>query len=289
MAAARAYTTLEVSRPSEHVALVELNRPRKRNAMNRAMWAEIRSAFESLGADGSVRAIVVAGRGLSFSAGLDLSDHMDVFGGGDGGGGGAEGADGADDVGRKALRLRKFILSYQEALSAIERCPQPVVAAVHGACVGGGVDLVCACDIRVAAADAYFCIKEVDIGLAADVGVLQRLARQVGSESLVRELAYTARRMPAQEAARAGFVSADVRADRAAAVEAAVALATEIASKSPIAVVGTKEMLVYARDHTVDEGLRYVASWNAAMLQSSDVTAAAMASMTKQKPVFSKL
>lgn len=274
------YSTLAVSEPSPGVALVELNRPRKRNAMNRAMWAEIRAAFEALAADGGVRAIVVAGRGLSFSAGLDLADHADVFGGG----GGAE-----QDVGRKALALRKFVLDYQRALSAIERCPQPVVAAVHGACVGGGVDLACACDVRVAARDAYFCIKEVDIGLAADVGVLQRIVRQVGSESLVRELAYTARRMVADEAARAGFVSADVREDREAALRGALEMAAVIAAKSPVAVAGTKEMLVYARDHTVDEGLRYVAAWNGAMLQSADVATAAVASMSKTVPVFAKL
>ena len=151
-----------------------------------------------------------------------------------------------------------------------------------------GMDLISACDIRFCSQDAKFCIKEVDVGLAADVGTLQRLPKIIGNDSLIRELTYTARNMLADEALRCGLVSR-VYENRATMVKEAMNVAKQIAEKSPIAISGSKHNLVYARDHTVDDGLNYVATWNAMMLQSEDVPKAAMAFLTKKRPVFSKL
>ena len=217
----------------------------------------------------------MAGEGRNFTAGLDLMDP------------GMPSYDG-DDVGRKAFHLRHHIKTLQESFNAMERCPQPVIAAVHGACIGGGVDMLCAANVRLCSADAYFCIKEVDVGLCADIGTLQRLPRIVGNHSLLNELALTARKWAAEEALRFGFVSA-VCDDRAALYARAMALAALIASKSPLAVAGTKENLLFSRDHTIAEGLDYVALWNAAALQSEDMPNAAAAFMMKTTATFSKL
>ncbi len=155
----------------------------------------------------------------------------------------------------------------QESFTAIEKCPQPVIAAVHSACIGGGVDLLCACDIRYASKDSFFSIKEVDVGLAADVGTLQRMPKIVGNEGFVRELAYTARRFDAKEAFERGFITRVLEC-KDATLKAALETAEVIASKSPVAVVGTKRFLVHARDHTVQEGLEYAANWNMVMLET---------------------
>lgn len=165
-----------------------------------------------------------------------------------------------------------------------------MVAAVHGACVGGGVDLISGADIRYCTDDAWFQIKEVDVGLAADVGTLQRLPKVVGGQSLARELVFTARKMFSAEALQCGFVSRTFE-NKESLVAGAVEVAATIASKSPVAVQTSKIALVYSRDHTVEEGLDYMAKMNSLMLQSEDLRIAAMALMSKgeTKPLFSKL
>ncbi|NXE57950.1 ECH1 protein, partial [Casuarius casuarius] len=196
-----------------------------------------------------------------------------------------------EDAARRAWKLRQKIRAYQESFSALEKCPKPVIAAVHGACIGGGVDLVTACDIRYCSQDAWFQVKEVDIGLAADVGTLQRLPKIVGSQSLVNELAFTARKLTAPEALSCGLVSR-VFPDKAALLQGALELAATVASKSPVAVQGTKVNLVYARDHPVPEGLRYAATWNMSMLQTEDVLKSVQAALEKKDPsevAFAKL
>ncbi|XP_066288317.1 delta(3,5)-Delta(2,4)-dienoyl-CoA isomerase, mitochondrial-like [Branchiostoma lanceolatum] len=167
--------------------------------------------------------------------------------------------DGADTA-MKALKKTTNIRQFQETFSVIEKCPKPVIAAVHSACVGGGVDLITACDIRLCTQDAWFQIKQVDIGLPADVGTLQRLPKVIGNDSLARELAFTGRRLKAEEAKQMGLVSG-IYPDREAVLEAALDLATTIASKSPIAVQVTKISMVYSRDHSVKEGLGHVVSY----------------------------
>uniref|UniRef100_A0A665U693 Delta(3,5)-Delta(2,4)-dienoyl-CoA isomerase, mitochondrial n=1 Tax=Echeneis naucrates TaxID=173247 RepID=A0A665U693_ECHNA len=274
------YTTLAISHPAESVTHVELHRPEKRNAMSKAFWREMVDCFTELSRDPDCRVVLVSGAGRIFTAGIDLMDMAsDVL------------QPQGDDTARVSWNLRQIISKYQETFSVIEKCPKPVVVAVHGACIGGGVDLITACDIRLCTQDAWFQVKEVDIGLAADVGTLQRLPKVIGSRSLVNDLALTARKMYADEAKSCGLVSR-VFADKEAMMANALEMAGEIAARSPVAVQGTKINLLYARDHSVAEGLDYMATWNMSMLQTQDVMKSAQAAMEKKSPktiVFSKL
>jgi len=275
------YDTFRVTGPDDLGVLhVELNRPGKLNAMNHKFWDECRDIFLEVPHDTSTRVVVISAQGRAFSAGLDLSDM--------GGDDGSKKSGEKPDIGRRGYHVRRHVLRIQESFNAIESCPQPVIVVGHGAVVGGGIDLMCACCIRYASKDAWFTIKEVDIGIAADVGTLQRLPKIIGHEGKLRELAYTARRFDAVEAHRIGFLS-EVFESQEAALAGAMALAKEIASKSPLGVVGTKRMLTHARDHSVQDGLDYVATWNAAALQTGDLMKAAMASVKKEKVQFSKL
>ncbi|KAM3615791.1 uncharacterized protein V6R79_007928 [Siganus canaliculatus] len=274
------YTTLAVSHPADFITHVEFHRPEKRNAMNKAFWREMVECFNAIAADEHCRVVVFSGAGKMFTAGMDLMDFAgDMIQ--------PEGT----DVARMSWNVRKVVTAAQETFSVIEKCPKPVVVAVHGACIGGGVDLITACDIRLCTQDAWFQVKEVDIGLAADVGTLQRLPKVIGSRSLVNELALTARKMYADEAKSSGLVSR-VFADKDALMAGALEMAGEIAGRSPVAVQGTKINLVYSRDHSVQEGLNYMATWNMVMLQSEDVMKSAQASLERKSPktvVFSKL
>jgi len=184
--------------------------------------------------------------------------------------------------------LHKVVTAYQSSFTSLEKCNKPVIAAVHNACIGGGVDLITAADIRYCTSDAWFQIKEVDLGLAADVGTLQRMPKVVGNVGLVREMAFSARKMPSDEALSCGLVSR-VFQDKESMLSAAFEMASTIAEKSPVAVQGTKVHLNYSRDHTVDDSLAYQAMWNGTMLQSEDLMKAAMSLMNKSKPTFSKL
>jgi enoyl-CoA hydratase/carnithine racemase len=266
------YETLDVS-VADGIAQVRLNRPAKANAMNRAMWNEIREAFRWVDAAPEARVAVLSGNGPHFTSGIDLSLLGSVQ---------AEVTDTCE--GRSREKLRRLVLDLQDTLTSLERCRKPVVAAVHGACIGGGVDLVCCADMRFAAADATFQVKEIDLGMTADVGTLQRLPRLI-PDGLCRELAYTGRKVAAHEAARMGLVNSVF--DTPEALAAGVAeVARVIASKSPLAIRGTKEMLLYARDHTVADGLNYIATWNAAMLLSADLREAFGAAMERREPAF---
>ncbi|XP_065194787.1 delta(3,5)-Delta(2,4)-dienoyl-CoA isomerase, mitochondrial-like [Sycon ciliatum] len=273
------FESLAVRRPSDFVVQVELNRPEKRNAMNRVFWKEMVECFNLLAIDENCRVVLLTGAGKSFTGGLDLMDfgpEMMRWT--------AEG----EDVSRKAMALRRFIGEMQETFSVIERCPKPVIAAVHSACIGGGVDMISACDVRYCSEDAVFQIKEVDLGLAADVGTLQRLPKIVGNDSLVRELALTAAKLDARRALEIGLVSR-VFPDQPSLVAAGLQVAKEIAARSPVAIQGTKVNLNYARDHSTAESLDFMATWNAAMLQSEDVVKAVTAQMAKTPAEFSKL
>ncbi|KAL9951007.1 hypothetical protein ACROYT_G043593 [Oculina patagonica] len=270
------FETLAVSKPQDHVVQVELNRPEKRNAMNKTFWREMIECFQQIGDDSDCRAVVLTGAGKVFTAGLDLMDM------------GSDLMTSGSDPSRQAHKLRKLILYLQESFLVIEKCPQPVIAAVHSACVGGGVDMVSNCDIRLCSADAWFQVKEIDLGLAADLGTLQKFPRIIGNDSLARELCFTGRRFTAEEAMKFGFVSR-ISPDRDSLVKDALELAGQIAKKSPIAMSGIKHNLNFSRDHSVKQGLEYMATWNMAMLQSEDILKAVQAGMTKEDPVFSKL
>ncbi len=266
------FTTLAV-RVEDHIARVELDRPDKANALDEAMWRELRAAMAWADATPEVRVVVLSGRGKHFCSGIDLAMLM-----------GVQQAIKDECQGRTNERLRAVILDLQDCLTSLERCRKPVLAAIHGACVGGGLDLVAAADLRYCSAEAHFSIKEIEIGMVADVGTLQRLPKLV-PPGLVREWAYTGRKVLAEEARSCGLVNRVY--DTPEALEAGVMdLARTIAARSPLSIRGTKEMLNHARDHSVADGLAYIATWNAAMLVSQDIQAAMMAGMTRQTPEF---
>lgn len=255
----------------QQVATVNLNRPDKANSMNAALWTELQACFEWLDAEQSVRVVILAGNGNHFCAGLDLA----MFGGLHGS---------SDEPSRRAEHLRRTILRLQDNLSAIEKCRKPVLAAIHRTCIGGGVDLVCNADMRYATEDAYFSIREIDIGMTADVGTLQRLPKLI-PDGVVRELAYTGRNMDAEEARELGFVNR-VYEDRDTMLREVMVIAQSIASKSPLAVRGSKEMLLYSRDHSVAESLNYIATWNAGMLSEADLQAGLQAQLNKSQATY---
>ena len=257
---------------ADKIAHVQINRPEKINAMNADFWKEIVEIFREIEDNDEVRVVVLSGAGKHFSSGIDLMLLASV------------GAQLGPDAGRNARTLRRKILELQESFNVVDNCSKPVIAAIQGYCLGGAIDLISACDMRYSTVDAQFSIKEIDIGMAADVGTLQRLPRIIG-DGMMRELAYTGRSIGGEEAQRLGLVNRTY-ADQDALLDGVFGIAHQIAAKSPIAVRGTKEMIRYMRDHRVDDGLEYVATWNAAMLQSADLRVAMSAHMSKQKPEF---
>ncbi|KOS21467.1 Delta(3,5)-Delta(2,4)-dienoyl-CoA isomerase, mitochondrial [Escovopsis weberi] len=283
------YEYFVVSSPSPFVAHVEINRPAKINAFSEAVWREFGRVFGQLSGDEDVRAVVLSGRGeRGFSAGLDVQDAAghEALGGqaGEAGEAGAVGRDAA----RRAKVLRRNVEEFQGCISAMEKCEKPVIAVLHGVSIGLAIDIACCADVRVCAADTRFAVKEVDIGLAADVGTLARLPKIVGSTSWVKEVCLLARDFDGAEALAAGFVSA-VAADKAAALAVALGMAGRMASKSPVAVQGTKELLNHARDHATGDALRYTGVWNSVALQAADFPAAIMSVLRKTRPTFAKL
>jgi enoyl-CoA hydratase/carnithine racemase len=259
---------------ADGVAHVELARPDKLNAMDKAMFEAIGDTFRSLGRDAAVRAVLLSGRGRHFTAGLDLEYASRQF-------------PPSDDPGRAAEARLRHIEWLQDAFSAVEQARPPVIAAIHGGCVGAGVDLASACDLRVASADAFFQVAEVDVAITADLGTLQRLGYLI-PHGVLRELTYTGRRMDADEAARYRLVNR-VEPDREKALAAGMALARTIAAKSPLAVAGAKRSLNHSRGRPVEEGLRDVALWNAAALVSADLTEAIRARLDKSEARFGPL
>jgi enoyl-CoA hydratase len=268
------YTTMTLD-VADHIATVTLNRPDKLNTMNRAFWGDMVRVFNEIDESPAVRCVVIASTGRHFTAGLDLVD----FGG--------DLVQPDIEPGRRAEQLRRFVLRMQETMSVIDRCRVPVIAAIQGGCIGGGVDLASACDMRYATDDAFFTIQEINIAITADVGTLQRLPHLL-PQGIVRELSYTGRRMPAAEAHAYGLVNRTFP-DQAAMLDGVMTVARDIAGKAPLAVTGTKEMLNYARDHTIADGLNYVATWNAAMLSAADLTEAFGAQQQKRSADYPDL
>ncbi len=258
---------------ADAIAWIELNRPDKANALNGTLWREIGEVFRWVDMTPEARVAVLSGAGRYFCAGIDFElmgevlDSVEALG-----------------PGRKEERLRRIILELQAAFTALETCRKPVLAAIHGLCIGGGLDLIAACDMRYATADAVFSLKEVDLAIIADVGSLQRLPYLIG-EGRLRELAFTARQFDATEAQAMGLVNR-VFADAAQLRDGVRAIAAGIAAKSPLTVRGVKQMLNYGRDHSIADGLDYVATWNAAMLLSDDTREAMTAAMRKRPPHF---
>ncbi|MGB7288305.1 MAG: crotonase/enoyl-CoA hydratase family protein [Salaquimonas sp.] len=257
------------------VATLTMNRPEKANGMSPDFWNELPALMRALGENTEIRALVIAGEGKHFTGGMDLSSFNGI----------ADLTKG--EPARAAYALRNEILRLQKTLNALEETHFPVIAAIHGACIGAGIDMISACDIRLSSNDAYFAIEEINIGMAADVGTLQRLPKLI-APGIVKELAYTGRRFSPQEALNWGFVnSIHQGADQT--LQAATKLAHQIATKSPIAITGTKRALDYARDHSVADSLDQIATWNAGMLRPEELMTAIQAKMAKKEAIFKDL
>lgn len=268
-------TCFEVTE-SDSIAHVVLNRPDELNSMTPAFWSELPELIDEISNRGSARAIVISSTGKHFSAGMDIS----VFTGG-GVGDGGESTGGARSV------FRYNVLHLQDTFNALERARMPVLVATQGGVVGAGVDMVTACDMRYATEDSWFCIHEINIGMTADVGTLQRLPKII-PEGIARELAYTGDRMSAQRAKEVGLVN-EVYPDQQTMVDGVLDIAARIASKAPIAIHGTKEMINFTRDHSVADSLQAIATWQTGMFRSADILEAFTAQAEKREPVFDDL
>lgn len=250
------FTTLSLEL-NKQIAHLQLNRPKQANAMNRPMWQELGEAMAWASSTPEVRVVILSGNGKYFCAGIDLAMLNELI------------DESIRCEGRKREALREEILWLQKQLTAIEQCRKPVLAAIHGLCIGGGVDLVSACDMRYCTEDAVFSIKEIDVGLVADVGTLQRLPRLIG-DGVMRELVYTGRDLSGNEASALGLANRCF-SNKETMMEEAFSIAATIASKSPLSVRGSKQVILYSREHSIADGLNYVATWNTGMLISEDI------------------
>ncbi|MEO8221288.1 MAG: crotonase/enoyl-CoA hydratase family protein [Specibacter sp.] len=269
-----AFTVEQAAVPG--VAVVHLIGPGRGNMMGLAFWAELPHVFAALDADDGVRAVVLAGSGSNFSTGLDVQEVLGGWLGRLGPGATAQAA--------QRMELLGVIKDLQAAVTAVARCRKPVIAAVSGWCIGGGVDLISAADVRLASADATFSVRETRLAIVADVGSLQRLRGIIG-EGALRELALTGRDIGAERAEKIGLVN-DVHADQQTLMAAALEMAGQIAANSPLAVAGTKAVLNEDREETVARGLRHVALWNSAFLHSEDLLEAVAALGGRRPGVF---
>ncbi len=254
------------------IAQVRFNRPNKANALNQASWAEMPNLFQALSDNPEVRVVVLSGNGKHFCAGIDVQFFASIN------------PAHIKDEARKRESVYHTILWLQRAVNAIEACRKPVIAAINGGCIGAGLDIAAACDFRLCSAEAYFVLKEIDLGMVADLGSLQRLPK-IMPDGMVRQMAYTGEPLGAAEAHRLGLVN-QVYPEASDLKEQAFQMAWKIAEKSPLAIRGTKQVLNHAREHRVMDSLDYVATWNAATILGNDLMKAVQASFTKQTPEF---
>jgi enoyl-CoA hydratase len=269
------YNTLEVT-TENHIAHVKLNRPEALNAMNIDFWQELPRAIREIDAEAQARVIVISSTGKHFSAGMDLavftSGNAIPMGG---------------DPSRMAENLRRAVLELQDAFNVLENARMPVLTAIHGGCIGGAVDMISASDSRYCTEDAFFTIKETQLGMTADLGTMQRLPKLI-PEGMMRELAYTGRKFDANEAKEIGLVN-KVFATQDAMLEGVMNVAAEIAKQSPVAVAGCKEMINYSRDHSVADSLKYMATWQSGMFRPQDMMKCFQAKAMKAEPEFEPL
>ncbi|KAK6520997.1 hypothetical protein TWF506_001233 [Arthrobotrys conoides] len=272
------YEHYTVTFPKDGVAVMEINRPEALNAFTGDMIVTMGKVFDQLSTDSDCRVVVLTAAGdKAFTAGLDIKQTN--LGGS---------ATSVDPARKMISELRPMLLAFQNAVTRAEKCLKPIISVLHGYSFGMAIDISTATDIRICTADVKLSVKEVDIGLAADVGSLSRLVKVVGSMSWVKDICYSARIFGAEEALKNGLVSA-VFKDKKEALEGALKMAELIASKSPVAVQSSKEILNYSVDHSVEDGLRYTAAWNPGALQTVDIPAAVKGSLTRTKPRFEKL
>ena len=265
------YSTLSIEL-TNNIAHLHLNRPDRANAMNQPMWQELGEAMAWIDSEPEVRVVVLSGNGKHFCAGIDLAMLNEMI------------DDSISCEGRKREALRGEIRWLQNQLTAIANCRKPVLAAIHGACIGGAVDMITACDMRYCTNDAIFSIKEIDIGIVADVGTLQRLPRLIG-DGLMRELTYTGRDFSGVEATSMQLCNKGF-SDKDALMTHVMDIASNIGAKSPLSIRGSKDVLLYSREHSVEDGLNYVATWNAGMMISEDIKTALRAQKKGEVPVF---
>ena len=251
------YETLSIS-IENHIAHIQLNRPSELNTMNVAFWRELPVAVRDIDDEAAARVIVISSTGKHFTAGMDVSVFSNP-----------NSLSFAGDRARAAENMRRTVLQLQDTFNALEEVRLPVLVAIQGGCIGGGVDMISAADCRYCTEDAFFTIKETEIGMTADVGTLQRLPHLI-PQGLVRELAYTGRKMFADEAKAAGLVN-KVFADQQAMLVGVMEIAAAIAKNSPLAVIGCKEMINYTRDHTVADSLDHMATWQAGMFSPEEM------------------
>jgi enoyl-CoA hydratase len=259
---------------SAGVSVIEMNRPEALNAMNVAFWVELPEIIKSLDAGGKTRVAILQGAGRLFSAGMDVSMFS------------KESALTTESV-LERERFRLQLVALQRSFEAIAQARFPVIAAIHGACIGGAVDLITACCLRYATKDAFFCIEEINIGMMADVGTLQRMPKQL-PDAIVRELAYTGDRLSADRAERLGFVNG-LFEDKVALLAGVMLVAQKIASKAPVAIAATKQMVSYARDHSVAESFAMLNALQPSVFSAADIQAAMIARSKKQVAEFSDL
>ena len=270
------YECFEVSMNNK-IAHVQLNRPEKRNSMNPQFWKELPEIIKQIDQQAEARVIVISSTGPHFSSGLDVSSFAGV----------GQSASETDEKTRRIQAGSAFysnVLHMQESFNCIEQARVPVLAAIQGGCIGGGVDLVTSCDIRYATADAFLTIFETNIGMTADVGTFPRLVKLI-PEGYVKELAYTGRRVAATEAKQMGLIN-EVYDGQESLLKAVMEIAAEIASKAPLAVYGCKKMINYARDHSTADGLDYIVLWNASHLKVEEIQEAMLANAEKRPGDF---
>jgi enoyl-CoA hydratase len=258
---------------SDGVVELTLSSPETLNALTPAFWTGLPRTVRELDAAGQTRAMIVASTGPHFCAGMDLAVFSD--------------ADAPTSDARARERMRNLGILLQDALGRLETARFPVIAAIQGGCIGGGLDLACACDLRYATADAFFCVQEINIGMMADLGTLQRMPKLVPA-GIVRELAFTGDRWPAQDAHRLGFVNRLFDTTEAL-LAGARACARKIAARSPLAIAGSKEAINFARDYPVDVALKMAISWQAGMLDVEDLRRGVGAMRTRGEARFDPL
>ena len=259
----------------KNISHVILNRPEKRNSMNLDFWNEFPEIISRINQEGKAKAIVISSTGPHFCSGLDISlFQSDLF-------------QMVRDEDHKGILLMDYIQTLQDALGVLQECRMPVISAIQGGCIGGGLDLVCASDIRLGTDDCYFSILETKLGLVADVGTFPRLVKLI-PDGLVRELAFTGRKFEGAEALTSGFLN-NTYPDQERMIKAAFALAEIIAANAPLTVHGCKEAINFARDHSTEEGLKWVKMWNSSMLNMNDIEEGFKASVTKKRGKFAAL
>ena len=267
----------------DHVAHVRLNRPGAMNSMNRPFWRELPEIIDDINDNARARVIVISSTGKHFCAGMDLAVFTDGPSAVTNGGQQAQSAD-RHTAGEA---FRRYVQVLQDVFTRLDQARVPVLAAIQGGCVGGAVDMTSACDMRYCTEDAFFVIQEINIGMTADVGTFPRLCKLI-PEGWVRELAYTGRRLPAQRAKEIGLVN-EVYKDHETMLAAVMETAREIASKAPLAVAGSKVMINYARDHTIADGLDYIATWQTGMFSGAHMSEAFRARQEGRAPRFPDL